>query len=97
MDFGKIFPRFEVLVLKSSSLLADFASHGFSFPQKIHEKQGLPAHILNGHIWFSIGSYQVLCPYHSFMANYQGHLKQKIPTETTLLQLLYLEFSYALH
>ena len=38
----KFFPRFGVLVLKSSSLLADFASHGFSFPQKIREKQGLP-------------------------------------------------------
>ena len=38
----KFFPRFGVLVLKSSSLLADFASHGFSFPPKIREKQGLP-------------------------------------------------------
>ena len=41
----KFFPRFGVLVLKSSSLLADFASHGFSFPPKIREKQGLPVFV----------------------------------------------------
>ena len=30
----KLFPRFGVLVLKHSSLLTDFAAHGFLFPPK---------------------------------------------------------------
>ena len=38
----KFFPRFGVLVIKHSLLLTDFTPHGFSFPPKIREKQGLP-------------------------------------------------------
>ena len=51
----KFFPRIGVLVLKHSSLLADFAAHGFSFPQKIRENQGLPVDIfLKAHLFIDV-------------------------------------------
>ena len=38
----KIFPRFSILVLKSTSFITDFAYHGFLFPPKISDKRGPP-------------------------------------------------------